>query len=204
MLKQGRQISRKRSSQSNNPADGRVYDRLEEETSQPPYLPLSFSRPDLGVCRVCITVSVGGGCAYAGCTQGAVPHAKKAGSIAPLPARSVMKSFDAKAVCLGTDSVNPFRQQIYKSLVSVALKSQTAKPPGVDTDGFAFSPVNAFGAAFSGGCRTGARPDQKSIQLRPLTFYGNSTAWRCWSRSAAPMQFLTFLTVAPESKRNVT
>jgi len=27
-----------------------------------------------------------------------------------------------------TDSVNPFRQQIYKSLVSVALKPQTAKP----------------------------------------------------------------------------
>jgi hypothetical protein len=51
MLKQGRQISRKRSSQSNSLADGRVYDRLEEETSQPPYLPLSFSRPDLGVCR---------------------------------------------------------------------------------------------------------------------------------------------------------
>src|SRR5215472_14479902 len=51
MLKQARQISRKRSSQSNSLADGRVYDRLEEETSQPPYLPLSFSRPDLGVCR---------------------------------------------------------------------------------------------------------------------------------------------------------
>ena len=51
MLKQGRQISRKRSSQSNSLADGRVYDRLEEETSQPPYLALSFSRPDLGVCR---------------------------------------------------------------------------------------------------------------------------------------------------------
>jgi len=39
--------------------------------------------------------------------------------------------FDAKAVRqspitvrLGTDSVNPFRQQIYKSLVSVALKPQ--------------------------------------------------------------------------------
>src|SRR5262249_38072888 len=50
MVKQGRQISRKRSSQSNSLADGRVYDPLEEETSQPPYLPLSFSRPDLGVC----------------------------------------------------------------------------------------------------------------------------------------------------------
>src|SRR6516162_7776466 len=50
MLKQGRQIPRKRSSQSNSLADGR-YDRLEEETSQPPYLPLSLSRPDLGVCR---------------------------------------------------------------------------------------------------------------------------------------------------------
>src|SRR3974377_1688861 len=51
MLKQGRKIPRKRSSQSNSLADGRVYDRLEEETSQPPYLPLSFSRPALGVCR---------------------------------------------------------------------------------------------------------------------------------------------------------
>src|SRR5262249_35066339 len=44
-------------------------------------------------------------------------------------------SFDANAVRrspitvrLGTDSVNPFRQQIYKSLVSVAPKPQTAKP----------------------------------------------------------------------------
>ena len=36
MLKQGRQISRKRSSQSNSLADGRVCDRLEEETSHPP------------------------------------------------------------------------------------------------------------------------------------------------------------------------
>src|SRR6516165_8571960 len=31
-------------------------------------------------------------------------------------------------VRLWTDSVNPFRHQIYKSLVSVALKPQTAKP----------------------------------------------------------------------------
>jgi len=50
-----------------------------------------------------------------------------------------------------------------------------AKPPGVDTDGFAFSPINAFGAAFSGGAGPGAVlpwSDQESIQLRPLTFYG--------------------------------
>jgi hypothetical protein len=33
-------------------------------------------------------------------------------------------------VRLGTDSVNPFRRQIYKSFVIVALKPQTAKPPG--------------------------------------------------------------------------
>jgi hypothetical protein len=46
--------------------------------------------------------------------------------------------FDAKAVRqspvtvrLGIDSVNPFRQQICKSLVSVALKPQTAKPPAM-------------------------------------------------------------------------
>jgi len=32
-------------------------------------------------------------------------------------------------VRLGTDSVKPFQQQIYKSLVSVAPKPQTAKPP---------------------------------------------------------------------------
>jgi hypothetical protein len=45
--------------------------------------------------------------------------------------------FDAKAVRqspiivrLGTDSVNPFRQQIYRFLVNVALKPQTAKPAG--------------------------------------------------------------------------
>ena len=29
--------------------------------------------------------------AYAGCTQGTVPHAKKAGSMALLPAKSIMK-----------------------------------------------------------------------------------------------------------------
>jgi len=58
-------------------------------------------------------------------------------------------------VRLGTDSVNPLRQQI-TNLVSVALKPQTAKPPGVETDGFAFSPKNAFGAAFSGGAGPGA------------------------------------------------
>jgi hypothetical protein len=78
-------------------------------------------------------------------------------------------------VCLWTDSVNPLRQQIYKSLVSVAPKPQTAKPPGVDTDGFAFSPINAFGAAFSGGIELGLwqpKSDQESIQLRPLAFYG--------------------------------
>jgi len=60
------------------------------------------------------------GCAYAGCTQGAVPHAKKAGS-KPLPASSIGRKLAStpKAlrqspiiVRLGTDSVNPFRQQI--------------------------------------------------------------------------------------------
>ena len=58
---------------------------------------------------------------------------KKAGSTAVLPASSVMKLRRGKPcvkaqiiVCLGTDSVDPFRKQIYKSLVSVALKPQTA------------------------------------------------------------------------------
>jgi hypothetical protein len=55
-------------------------------------------------------------------------------------------------VRLGTDFVNPFRQQIYKSLVSVALKPQTAKPPGVETDGSALSPPYdaGMGQAFLG------------------------------------------------------
>jgi hypothetical protein len=47
-------------------------------------------------------------------------------------------------VRLGTDSVNPFRQQIYKSLVSVALKPQTAKPSaGLRANGFALLPIEA-------------------------------------------------------------
>jgi hypothetical protein len=46
MLKQGRQISRKRSSQSNSLADGRVYGRLEEETSHPLIYP-SHSRAQI-------------------------------------------------------------------------------------------------------------------------------------------------------------
>src|SRR6516164_6680881 len=37
-------------------------------------------------------------------------------------------------VRLGTDSVNPFRQQIYKSFVSVALKPHTAKPSADECD----------------------------------------------------------------------
>src|SRR6516225_7565786 len=61
-------------------------------------------------------------------------------------------------VRLGTDSVNPFRQQIYKFLVNVALKPQTAKPPAVDqTDGFALVPHDAsLGQALSGGVGPGA------------------------------------------------
>jgi len=60
---------------------------------------------------------------------------KKAGSMASLPA-SLVAALRREAVRrsplivrLGTDSVNPFRQQIYKSFVSVAPKSQTAKRP---------------------------------------------------------------------------
>jgi hypothetical protein len=60
---------------------------------------------------------------------------KKAGS-KPLPASCRRKLASTRKalrqspiiVRLVTDSVNPFRQQIYKSLVSVALKPQTAKP----------------------------------------------------------------------------
>ena len=53
--------------------------------------------------------------------------------MALLPARLVMKLRRESSASKPhhrplTDSVNPFRQQIYKSLVSVALKPQTAKP----------------------------------------------------------------------------
>jgi hypothetical protein len=56
---------------------------------------------------------------------------KTPGASISLPASSVMKLRRGKPcvkariiVRLGTDSVNSFRQQIYKSLVSVALKPQ--------------------------------------------------------------------------------
>ena len=98
---------------------------------------------------------------------------KKSREGAALPASLVMTS-TRKAVRqspiivrLGADSVN-FRQQIYKFLVNVALKPQTAKPPGVDTDGFAFSPINAFGAAFSGGVELGlCQPKSDPDSIRP-------------------------------------
>src|SRR5215467_2236053 len=52
---------------------------------------------------------------------------KKPGG-SPLPARLLRRESRVRqspiTVRLGTDSVNPFRQQIYKSLVSVALKPQ--------------------------------------------------------------------------------
>ena len=66
-------------------------------------------------------------------SAGRGPARKKAGSMALLPARLVMKLRRESRASKPhhrplTDSVNPFRQQIYKSLVSVALKPQTAKP----------------------------------------------------------------------------
>ena len=44
------------------------------------------------------------------------------GEVRRLDAKAVRQSLIT--VRLGTDSVNPFRRQIYKSLVSVALKTQ--------------------------------------------------------------------------------
>jgi hypothetical protein len=71
------------------------------------------------------------GRAYAGCTSGAAPHAKKAGSMALLPARLGYEASTVRqspiTVRLGTDSVNPFRQQICKSLVSVELNPQNRR-----------------------------------------------------------------------------
>ena len=69
------------------------------------------------------------GRAYAGCTQGAVPHAKKAGSMALLPARLVMKLRHESRASKPDHRplVDRFRQSV-QSLVSVALKPQTAKP----------------------------------------------------------------------------
>ena len=79
---------------------------------------------------------------------------KPGGSL--LPARLVEASTRKPCVkaritvCLGTDSVNPFRQQIYKSLVSVALKPQTEKPPGLATDGSAFAHTRLFECRWEG------------------------------------------------------
>ena len=90
---------------------------------------------------------------------GAVPHAKKPG--AWRSRRGWLCSFDAKTVRqspitvrLGTDSVNPFRRQIYKSFVIVALKPQTAKPPAhVSTCDGPVLPCAHYACtcAFSGG-----------------------------------------------------
>jgi hypothetical protein len=76
------------------------------------------------------------GCKASFATQarpGVAPHAKNAGRTSLLPARFVMKLRRRKprvkarsSFRLGTDSVNPFRQQKNKTLVSVALKPQTA------------------------------------------------------------------------------
>jgi hypothetical protein len=73
--------------------------------------------------------------ALAECTLGAAPHAKNRREHGTTPGEFGYDASTAKAsrqspitVRLGTDSVNLFRQQVYKSFVSVALKPQTAKP----------------------------------------------------------------------------
>jgi hypothetical protein len=72
--------------------------------------------------------------ALAGCTPGAAAQ-KKRREHGATPGEFGYEASTAKAsrqspiiVRSGTDSVNSFRRQIYKSLASVALKSQTAKP----------------------------------------------------------------------------
>jgi hypothetical protein len=138
------------------------------------------------------------GRALAGCTPGAAPARKKSREVA-YSRRGWSCSFDAKAVRqspitvrLWADSVNPFRHQIYKSFVSVAVKPQTAKPPALH-GGFAFSHTRRLRVLLrraSLGIRTGGqlscrtlvlasltargrpRSDQESIQLRQHTFYG--------------------------------
>jgi len=69
--------------------------------------------------------------ALAGCTPGAAPHAKNRREHGTTPGEFGYEASTAKAsrqspiiVRSGTDSVNLFRQQIYKAFVSVALKPQ--------------------------------------------------------------------------------
>ena len=98
---------------------------------------------------------------------------KKAGRSAILPARRVIAS-TRKAVRqspitvrLGTDSANPFRQQIYKSLVSVALRPQTAKPPANEkTGGFAFSPYAPASSAAQKGIVGAVEPEWQQQERR--------------------------------------
>ena len=72
-------------------------------------------------------------------------------------------------VRLGTDSVNPFRQQIYKSFVIVALRPQTAKPPA--------SLMSVWGRTLSGVSNLrcfDAKSDQGSIHPRAFAFEGSA------------------------------
>jgi len=102
---------------------------------------------------------------------------KPGGSL--LPARF----FDAKAVRqspitlrLRTDSVNPFRQQIYKSLVSVALKPHTAKPSArprsaaPHRDAVSVAPTTCFWK-FGPRAKQGMRP-LLAHEVRPCSIYG--------------------------------
>jgi hypothetical protein len=70
--------------------------------------------------------------------QGAPARKKKPGA-SLLPARLLRRESRVRqspiTVRLGTDSVNPFRQQIYKSLVSVALKPQNTRCSSADHGG---------------------------------------------------------------------
>ena len=53
--------------------------------------------------------------------------------------------------------------QISKHLTSVAIKPQTAKPSGCETDGFALSPIRT---AFLGGSRWDAEPSSHTSAQR--------------------------------------
>ena len=82
---------------------------------------------------------------------GSTWHSLPASLVAPLRREAVRRS--PLIVRLGTDSVNPFRQQIYKSLVNRCAKVTNSKAAGhTKTGGSAFSPYDAgLLQALSGG-----------------------------------------------------
>jgi hypothetical protein len=83
-----------------------------------------------------------------GCTPGAAPHAKNRREHGTAPGEFGYEASTAKAsrqspiiVRSGTDSVNLFRQQIYKAFVNVALKPQKRDGLFFDFQGAAGSGV---------------------------------------------------------------